>query len=156
MQQLRTANFGKAFAGLTSGSVGYTLLNAAGTPVIDRATNVHEVLQDSGMYASDITFPSGYFHGTIVWDAINAFSASACAVEEFNIEANDPRVFETLSTMSSAVHTLVDVAVGRWKIENNQMLFFSHDDDNIPIAVFNLLDDKGMPNTENVFERRRA
>ena len=43
---------------------------------------------------------------------------------------------------------------GRWKIIDNQMIFYS-DDNLTEIARFNLTDQSGNPTTQNVFERTR-
>ena len=50
---------------------------------------------------------------------------------------------------------LYDMEGGRWKLVNNQMIFY--EDDNLTeVARFNLYDASGSPTTDNVYERRRV
>lgn len=50
---------------------------------------------------------------------------------------------------------LYDMEGGRWKLTNNQMIFY--EEDNLTeVARFNLYDASGTPTTDNVYERRRV
>jgi hypothetical protein len=157
VMQLKSVNFGRALANATgSTGVGYTVFDETGAVVTPRTTvEVYQMLSGSGMYSSYVNFPNA-FHGSITWDTGTAFPTVSYAIDEFNIEANDPNVLSTLNNITDSIKTLVDVAVGRWKIVNNQMIFYDVDNENNPIVVFNLYDSDGNPSSENVFERRRT
>jgi len=154
--QLRTVNFGRNRANATgSVGVGYFLQDTNGNVATQRTTdNVYQSLPNSGIYYANIDFPDA-FRGAVVWDCGTTFQTTSYAIEEYNVEANDPRVLQTLQSLTGSIQTLIDVSVGWWKIQNNQMIFFSTNDDT-PIATFNLFDDQGTPSSENVFERRRV
>jgi len=60
-----------------------------------------------------------------------------------------------LSLVQSDMSIVKKVETGRWRIVNNQMVFY--DDDGVtPVLTFNLLDDAGNPSSERVFERVRV
>ena len=48
-----------------------------------------------------------------------------------------------------------DIEGGRWRIENNQMIFYKADN-TTEVARFNLFDEGGAPAEEDVFERQRV
>jgi hypothetical protein len=50
---------------------------------------------------------------------------------------------------------LYDIEGGRWKLENNQMIFYE-DDNSTEVARFNLFDSNGSPTMENVYDRQRV
>jgi hypothetical protein len=50
---------------------------------------------------------------------------------------------------------LKDIEGGRWRILNNQMIFYK-EDNNTEIARFNLFDSSGSPTETNVYERQRV
>lgn len=55
----------------------------------------------------------------------------------------------------SEIELIKQVETGRWKIENNQLIFYK--DDNVTeLMRFNLLDKSGQPTETNVFERVRV
>lgn len=61
----------------------------------------------------------------------------------------------SLSTVASDMSFVKSIQGGRWKIDNNKMLFY--DDDNVTlIAEFNLYDSTGTPSETSVFERVRV
>jgi hypothetical protein len=155
LQQLRTVNFGRNRADATgSNGINYMVFDATGSLISQSSSDVYQVTSGSGIYSAYINFPDN-FHGQIFWSTGTAFPTASYAIEEFNVEANNPYVTENNVMLKSAalnIQTLLTVAVGRWKIENNQLFFFN---DNSPgvVATFNLLDDKGIPSMSNVFER---
>ncbi len=61
----------------------------------------------------------------------------------------------TSGSLGEALAFLKSIEGGRWKIENNQMIFYD-EDNTTEIARFNLYDSAGQPATQNVFERRRV
>jgi len=54
----------------------------------------------------------------------------------------------------SAIEFIKQIEGGRWKIINNQMIFYKNDNTTV-IATFNLFDISGNPAMANVFERKR-
>lgn len=155
--QLKTVNFGTALADATgSNGVGYTLINMDGSYLQDRTTtDVYQVMSGSGIYSAFVDFDD-HIHGQIIWSTGTVFQKVAYAADEFNAEIVDPTVIQLLNYISGSMQTLVDVAVGNWKIENNQMVCFSSIDSTTPIATFNLYDDVNTPSVENVFKRVRV
>lgn len=141
--------------GLTG--VGYTLLDTAGAVVSARTTSgVYHIA--SGTYAANVTFPDR-FNGQILWDCPATGSlASAIAIEAQNVEANDPRVSDTWSMVNAttgSIQSLYDISYGRWRILNNQMLFYKADNTTL-VATFDLKDSGGNPTMDAVFERLKV
>lgn len=61
----------------------------------------------------------------------------------------------TAIQINDNIDFIKNIEGGRWKINNNQMIFYN--EDNITeIARFNLTDQSGNPTTQNVFERTRV
>ena len=157
---LQNVNFGRNRADVTGSSgVGFALLDAAGNVVSARTTTgVYQIA--SGVYAANVTYPDR-FNGQILWDcpAVGSLSSSF-AVEEQNVQANDPRVSDTwqmVNSVTGSVQGLYDVAFGRWRIDKvaNTMTFYRSDNSTV-VATFNLLDDNGLPAFDGVFERQLA
>lgn len=163
--QLRSVEFGKFRSAVTGSSgVNYALLDINGTVVFGPTTSgVYELTSGSGCYAADISFPDG-FHGSILWEcpSITAqyngdsfFLTASFATEQYNVEENDPKVGDTwnmVNHMTGSLEALYDQQFGRWKIVNNQMLFYAPDNVTL-LATFNLLDQNGQPTMDAVFER---
>jgi len=153
---LQNVCFGRRRADLTgSTGVGYTLLDTAGAIVSPRTTTgVYHIA--SGTYAANVTYPDR-FNGQILWDcpAVGNLSSSI-AIEAQNVQANDPRVSDTWSMVNSvtgSIEALYDISFGRWKILNNQMIFYKADNTTV-VATFNLFDSNGNATMDGVFERR--
>lgn len=181
LQQLRNANFGKSKADATGSSgVGYTLYNISGSVISARTTTgVYQVTGGSGLYAAYISFPDE-FRGQVVWDTGSAFSDVYYAIEQFNVEENNPLVRDTnskinvmtgtlnivnstvsnistiVTTMSASIETIRQFTEGRWVIDSstNRMNFYDSDNTTL-VASFSLYDATGSLNTDSVFERRR-
>lgn len=157
--KLQVANFGKS-KGFATGSngAGYIVLDVSGSIIISRTTgSVYELSPGSGNYAAYVSYPDD-FHGSILWDTGTAFSGTFYAGEEFNYEANNPRVDASnsiLQSITGSLQLMVDMTAGRWKIVADQMIFYSLADDTIPVATFDLTDDTGLPSMDAVFERRK-
>ena len=154
LSQLRNVNLGRTCANATgSFGVGYTILDEAGSISSPRTTS--GVIQLApGIYSAYISFPDN-FRGQILWDTGSTFPTSSYAVEGYNYEENNPLVCDILTTVnqiSGTVGELYQMGYGRWKIENNQMLFFGSDN-STEIARFNLFDDAGNPTMDSVFDR---
>lgn len=154
LSQLRNVNFGSSKLNATGSSgVGYQLLDFGGAPIASRTTS--GVYQSApGIYAAYIQFPDD-FRGQILWDTGAAFPKTYYAADQYNVEENDPKVASTYSTvqqMSGVLNALYDIQYGRWKIENNQMIFYK-DDNLTEVARYDLFDENGTPTIEAVFER---
>lgn len=154
LSQLRNVNLGRTCANATGSlGVGYTILDEAGS--ISSPRTASGVIQLApGIYSAYISFPDN-FRGQILWDTGTAFPTSSYAVEGYNYDENNPIVGEILTTVnhiSGVVDELYQMGYGRWKIENNQMIFFGSNN-TTEIARFNLFDDAGDPTMDSVFDR---
>jgi hypothetical protein len=145
LTQLRNVNFGRTKANATGSSgVGYSLLDSDGNIINPRTTSgVYQLISGSGIYAASITFPDA-FHGQLLWDTGSTFTTTFYAVEQYNVEENNPNVDK-----------IYDISFGRWKIVGNQMQFFKEDNVTL-VATFDLFDDLGNPTMDQVFERRKV
>lgn len=156
LDQLCSCNFGPGRSNATgSTGVGYSVLDTSGSLVSARTTaGVYQLVSGSGLYSAYVSFPDN-FRGQIMWDTGAAFSSTHYAVEQFNIEANNPNVnqiAQTVGLMSGTLSQLYKMNYGRWKIVGTQMIFYS--DDNVTeISRFNLFDDLGAASNDSVFER---
>jgi hypothetical protein len=156
LAQLKNVNFGKQKANLAN--VGYTILDVNGDIAITRSTaDVYQIAPGSGLYAAFINFPND-FKGQILWDTGEALGTIAYAVEQYNVEENDPKValtYTTVQTISGSVEVIRDFTEGRWQIVANQMIFFKSD--NVTeVARFDLHDAGGNPTMDAVFERLKV
>lgn len=107
-----------------------------------------------GIYAAYVSFPDN-FRGQILWDTGTAFATASYATEQYNVEENDPKVSLThtaVSQMSGTLNSVYDIQFGRWRIVNDQMIFYK-DDNATEVVRFNLFDDSGNPTMDAVFER---
>lgn len=130
-------------------------MDVSGTIVSSRTTvGVYQLESGSGIYAAYITFPDD-FRGQVFWDTGAIFATKSYAVEQANVEENNPKVDDTLRTvnlMSGTMSQLYNISFGRWRIVSNKMQFFK--DDNVTLLVeFDLKDDLGNPTMDAVFER---
>lgn len=159
LDQLKNVNFGRNRSNATgSTGVGYTVLDVSGSTITARTTTgVYQLTSGSGLYAAYISFPDN-FRGQIMWDTGVAFPTASYAVEEYNVESNNPKVDDTLrmlTLVSSTVGSLYDVGFGRWHMVSNQMVLYK--EDNVTeVARFNLYDDVGAPSMDAVFQRTKV
>jgi len=154
IQQLRNCNFGPSKANATGSlGVGYQVLDSAGTVTVSRTTTgVYQTAP--GIYAAYITFPDN-FRGQVLWDTGSVFLNKLYATEQFNFEENNPNVDTILSLttqISGTTAQLYDIQYGRWKIINNQMIFYK-EDNSTEVVRFDLFDDTGSPTMDAVFDR---
>jgi hypothetical protein len=159
LDQLRNCNFGLNRANATgSTGVGYTLLDVSGSTVLARTTTgVYQLISGSGLYAAYVSFPDS-FRGQVMWDTGTAFVTRSYAVEQANVEENNPVVNDThriINMMSGTLGSLYDISFGRWHIIANQMVFYK--EDNVTeVARFNLYDDSVIPSMDAVFQRTKV
>jgi hypothetical protein len=152
--QLRNCNFGLNRTNLTgSNGVGYTLYNSDGSVnSIRTTTGVYQLVPDSGIYSAYISFPDD-FHGQILWDTGTLLASKSYATEDYNVEANNPKIDDIYTTTEN----VWQATAGRWKINSisNEMVFYK--EDNVTeILRFKLFDEAGQPTTDAVFERLRV
>jgi len=84
-------------------------------------------------------------------DGVQIVASEDIVVRDMATQTSVGAVEAAVSIMASDVETIKAVETGRWKIENNQMVFY--DDGGSPLLTFNLFDDSGAGSMENVFER---
>lgn len=154
LSQLRNVNFGPRKLDATGSSgVGYQLLDSAGSITAARTTaGVYQTAP--GIYAAYVSFPDN-FRGQILWDTGTTFPTASYAAEQYNVEENDPKVSLThtaVTQMSGTLNSVYDIQFGRWRIVNDQMIFYK-DDNTTEVVRFNLFDDSGNPTMDAVFER---
>jgi hypothetical protein len=173
---LFTADFGTSKANATgSNGVGYQILDSTGSIVLGRTTT--GVVQTApGIYSVRPKFPDSDNSFQIVWDTGAAFPKTYYATETVNnlqqffqltasiaavnqaVEAASDVIDATLGsiqTMMIDISVIRDFTAGRWKMQNNQMVFYK--EDNVTeIARYQLLNDSGNPSMESVFERRKV
>jgi len=172
---LFTVNFGSSKANATgSNGVGFTILDSTGSIVLPRTTD--GITQTApGIYSVRPRFPDSDDSYQIVWDTGTAFSKTHYATETVNnmqqffqltssiaavnqaVEMAADVIDTTLSgiqTMMLDISLIKDFTTGRWRMMDNQMIFYK--DDNITeVGRFDLLDGKGQPSMDSVFERRK-
>lgn len=156
LDQLRNCNFGRNRANATgSTGVGYTIMDISGSIVSPRTTTgVYQLTSGSGLYAAYVSFPAR-FRGQIMWDTGIAFPTSSYAVEQYNVEENNPTVDDNntmLNYLTGTVSALYDISYGKWQIIANQMIFY-RSDNTTEVARFDLFDDTGAPSMDAVFKR---
>jgi hypothetical protein len=153
ISQLRNVNFGSTNVNLTGSiGVGFAVYDTAGTLISARTTNgVYQTLSGSGIYNAYISFPDN-FRGSILWDT--GGGSPTYASEQYNYEENNPKV-DLLTQISGSIDFIQKIEGGKWKIINNQMIFYATDN-STEVARFNLFDSTGNPTTSAPFERRRV
>jgi hypothetical protein len=154
LSQLRNVNFGRSKSGATGPmGVGYQLLDTSGSPTASRTTaGVYQTAP--GIYAAYISFPDN-FRGQILWDTGSAFATTFYATEQYNYEENNQKVdeiYNVVTSMTGTLNSIYDIQYGRWRIVNDQMIFY-REDNSTEVARFNLFDDAGNPTMDAVFER---
>lgn len=172
---LFTVDFGSSKSNATgSNGVGFTILDMTGSIVEPRTTDgVTQVAP--GIYSAAPHFPHDDPSYQILWDTGAAFPKTYYASETVN---NLKQFFEltaSISAVNNAVSMAADVlsdarddltqlkidvalikdfTTGRWKMMNNQMIFYK-EDNLTEIARYSLFDDRGNPSMESVFERKK-
>jgi hypothetical protein len=144
-QKLFNVNFGKLRAdAIGAQGVGYQIFNDAGTVVTARTTaGVYQIAP--GIYSALVEFPAG-FSGQILWDTgDHFFDEASYAAEEYR----------DVDSSNDLIQKIYDIQFGRWKIENNQMIFYK-EDNSTEVVRFDLFDESGKPSVEVVFERLRV
>jgi hypothetical protein len=112
---------------------GYTIRcdGGAGLPVNERYT-----------FAGN-SEPSESLIASAVWDEMLAGHSSSGTAGKIVVDA------------LAAIEIVKLVETGRWKIFNNQMIFYAGDG-STPLLTFNLKDSAGNPTMQDVFERDPA
>lgn len=132
------AKFGQSQTGYT---VSYQILNADGS--VNQAYTTSGVVElGFGEYGIDISF-STTFTGFIRWRAVKASLPTLYASEEFVV----------LNDFVTDIINILKVETGKWKIINNQMIFYDTDGTTV-LYTYNLYDSVGAPSSSEIFERR--
>jgi hypothetical protein len=158
-QLLQNVNFGRSKYDATGSlGVGYSLLGTDGTVVESRTTTgVYQTAP--GIYAAYVSFPDN-FKGQILWDTgDHYFLTASYATEDYNGSAavtidtsKIDEIHTAVMSMSGTLNSVYDIQFGRWRIVNNQMIFYK-DDNTTEVVRFDLFDDAGNPTMDAVFER---
>jgi len=103
-------------------------------------------------YLTDIG--SGFYQK--IWDSSQVVSGSMKLAAIYEIASGSYKGKDTdylfFSDFEAKISIIKQVECGRWKIINNQMLFYE-EDGTTPLLVFDLKDSIGNPSMTNVFER---
>lgn len=135
---------GSPITGLTSGSFGKKLYDSSGTEV-------------SGTIPVTITeLGSGNYRASFIPDSVGHWYLVINHPTHFpSGKAGSFQVFvEDFDTLGADLEFIKQIEGGRWRIINNQMIFYE-DDNTTEVARFNLFDQGGSPSMVNVFERQR-
>ena len=103
------------------------------------------------------TMTHGYYYDFTTYDETKKYAitvdggAALNNLDRYQFATNEG------STIETDIQFLIDVAGGRWKIDEtaNQMVFYKSDN-TTEVARFNLLDINGNATNKNIFERVRA
>lgn len=103
------------------------------------------------------TMTHGYYYDFTTYDETKKYAitvdggATLNNLDRYQFATNEG------STLETDIQFLIDVAGGRWKIDEavNQMIFYKSDN-TTEVARFNLFDINGTATTRNVFERVRV
>jgi len=71
---------------------------------------------------------------------------------DVNMADRDKYIVLIASPDDEGLAKILQVDKGRWKIQNNQMIFYK-EDGVTPLYTFNLKDESGQPSEKNVYER---
>jgi len=88
-------------------------------------------------------------------DQLDAVQADLDNPDQYKADVSDLAKESTVQAIKQAVDFIKGIEGGRWKIENNQMIFYD-EDNSTELARFDLFDKDGNPSEENVYERRRV
>ncbi len=90
-------------------------------------------------------------------DLVVALNAELHSVDDVlnELQAHRNAVEPDVQAIKKSVDFIKGIEGGRWKIENNQMIFYD-EDNTTELARFDLLDAQGQPAEQNVYERRRV
>lgn len=155
--QLKNVNFGRTrFDATGSTGVGYQLLDQTGSVAVARTTSgVYQTAP--GIYSAYVTFPDN-FVGQILWDTGTYFTTASYASEDYNVTsatidtAKIDSIYDVVTSMTGTLNSIYDIQYGRWRIVNNQMIFYK-EDNSTEVARFDLFDSAGNPTMDSVFER---
>lgn len=148
-------------------------------------TGVYQLTSGSGLYAAYVTFPDNFrgqiLWDTGTAFAETYYATEQYNVEENNplvseihvdtqfitgaisdvavvldaVYSDVGMITGTLNIVASDVEFIKHIEGGRWRIVNDQMIFYKSDNAT-EVARFDLYDQFGAPSSETVFERRRA
>lgn len=142
----------------------FSVLNAQKEPVAgiepsDFIVTIYDPLGNKNSIPSDIVeLGDGHYRISFVPDSVGQWYVVVSHGEYFPWgKSASYQIFnEDLESIAANVNFIKDIEGGRWKIDStrNEMIFFQ-DDNETEIARFKLLDNKGNPSSQAVFERLR-
>ncbi len=141
-----------------SGSTeGYALLRLK---VSGYRTNTQEViLRFNNINTLDAAAVTAVQSGLATSSALSSVASSVTSVDTkigtpaaASVSADIASVKSTVDGTQTTVTELHKIEVGRWKIQNNQLLLFDTNGTTV-IRTFDLLDDEGNPSMTKIFER---
>jgi len=91
----------------------------------------------------------------VLSDQLDGIQADLDNPDQYKADVSDLAKESTVQAIKQAVDFIKGIEGGRWKIENNQMIFYD-EDNSTELARFDLFDKDGNPSEENVYERRRV
>ena len=121
-----------------SATVTLNLFKSTGTKYLDSKTMTY-ITGSNGLYQYAFTSPSSM--SRMIAD-VSATSPTAYGTESISV-----------SQWASNIDSIKKIESGRWKIQNNQMLFYDEDETTV-LFTFDLLDGSGNPSATTVYERR--
>lgn len=91
-----------------------------------------------------------------IWNSTSAVISSTKLAVDFEISSGSFKGKDVdylfFSSLNSDIEIIKQIETGRWKIIDNQMIFYM-EDGTTPLLVFDLKDNTGSPSMTNVFER---
>jgi len=140
----------------------WLLYQENGTPVSGK-TNLLVDVQYNGttIYTSPLTEEGTTGVYSVQWDSslssiIEGDVYETRYLEDTSILSMEEVLFDnSILEIKENVELIKGIETGRWRIVNNQMIFYA-DDNTTVLAQFNLYDKTGSPASEDVYERRKV
>ena len=121
-------------------AVALNLFTSSGTKYLNSGVMTY-ITDSNGLYQYAFTAPTSIKR--MIAD-VSATSPTAYGTESISV-----------SQLASNIDSIKKIETGRWKILNNQMLFYDEDETTV-IYTFDLLDSGGNASVTTVYERRPA
>jgi hypothetical protein len=144
--------FSSSLATPQSSSIDYSLISeSVWTYDISGSKPLDLLLTSSNATTASIDYQQV---SSAVWDADVSFYSNTNTFGNSitTISSSISVMSDAVTAISQQINEIKDIQYGRWKIENNQMIFYK--EDNITeVARFDLYDSSGVPTMDAVFER---
>jgi len=134
-----------------SASFTYTILDVvSGVETVGAATFSEPI---SGFYTAPISLATVGEYVITIQNGSVFYGRLTVSVQSFAEDIDS--VNSSIQTMATDIAFIKAIEGGRWKIINNQMVFYTSDN-TTEVARFNLTDAAGTPTETNVMERTRV